>query len=116
MFKRVSGWMGGWEKQRQYIPSKSENASLQYYIFVTKYSQFHTEFSRHVPICSESSRIENNLANHRTYQQRDLYLNKHCRYIMLTSENVRICMIFAYIRNFNRQIARYHAANDVFGM
>ena len=34
-----------------------------------KNSQFHTEFSWHIPICSESSRIENNLANHQTSQQ-----------------------------------------------
>ena len=37
---------------------------------------------------------------------------------MLTSENLRVYIIFGYIRNFNRQnglIARYHATNDVFG-
>ena len=37
---------------------------------------------------------------------------------MLTSKNVRVYLIFGYIRNFNRQIeflAQYHSANDVFG-
>ena len=53
-----------------------------------------------------------NLANYRTCQQRDLYLKKHCRYPMLTSENVRVYIIFGYIRNFNHPIgliAQYHA-------
>ena len=58
-----------------------------------KYSQFHAKFSRHVPISSESSRIENNLANHRTSQQRDLYFNMHCSYPMLESENERVYVI-----------------------
>ena len=47
--------------------------------FVMSNSQFHAEFSRHVPICSETSRIENNLANHQSSQRRDLYFNKHCK-------------------------------------
>ena len=63
-------------------------------------SQFHAEFSRHVPISSESSRIENNLANHRTSQQQDLYFNMHCRYPKFASENVRVYVTFGYIRNF----------------
>ena len=36
----------------------------------------------------------------------------------MTSENVLVYIIFGYIRNLNRQIgliARYQAANDVFG-
>ena len=46
----------------------------------------------------------NNLANHKTSQQCDLYLNKHCRYPVLTSENVRVYVSFGYIMNFHRQI------------
>ena len=34
--------------------------------------------------------------------QREVYLNKHCRYPMSTSENVRIYVVFGYIRNFYR--------------
>ena len=43
-------------------------------------------------------------ANHRTSQHRDLYLNKHCRYRILTSAKVPVYIIFGYFRNFNRQI------------
>ena len=35
-------------------------------------------------------------------EQRDVYLNKHYRYPMSTSENVRIYVVFGYIRNFYR--------------
>ena len=49
-----------WDKD---IPTHS--SSIQVRIS----SQFHTKFSRHIPICSESSRIINNLANHQTSQQ-----------------------------------------------
>ena len=61
-----------------------------------------TEFSGHVPISSELSRLEKYLANQKTSQQRDVYLNKHCRYPMSTSEYVRIYEVFGYIRNFYR--------------
>ena len=38
----------------------------------------------------------------KTSQQRDVYLNKHCRSPMSTSENVRVYVFFGYVRNFYR--------------
>ena len=49
------------------------------------HSQFHTEFSRHVPISSEHFPNRNNLTNQKTSRRCDLYLNKHFRYPMITS-------------------------------
>ena len=82
-------------------------------------SQFHSEFSRHVPISSEPSRIDNIWPIKKSALQRDVhvYLNKLCIYPMYTSENVRIYVDIGYIRNFCRQIdfiARCHITNDVF--
>ena len=62
-------------------------------------ANFMLSFSQHILISFESSPIENNLANNRTSQQRDLYFNMPCRYPGLASENVRVYVIFGYIRN-----------------
>ena len=62
------------------------------------YSQFHTEFSRHVPISSDYFTNRNNLTNQIISQQSDLYLNKHFSFPMMTSKKVWVCVISVMLR------------------
>ena len=57
---------------------------------------FHSVFSQHVLISSEHFLNKNYLSNQKTSQQRDLYLNKQFRFPMVTSEKVRVNVIFGY--------------------
>ena len=105
--KEPSQWEGSLKQSKHVLKLMNKKLFTNFclskpVIFFLCNSIFHTEFSGHVLITSAPSRIEKYLANQKTFQQRDVYLNKHCRYQMSTSENLWVNVMIGYVGNFYR--------------